>query len=110
MSENENVRIDKLEEKVELIYLSIQGNTNMGIEGLIPLLHRHMRESKENFRNFKRDITLDYVTDVNNITNRLIPLEKAEQQRHRTAGIFAGVGVVVGFGASFVWDLIKPLL
>lgn len=106
MSENEAKKIDELNAKIDRLFLVVEGEPKQGIEGLVPMLQRHMKESKDSFKTFKRDIALEYVNDINYLSERLKPLEKADKMRYKNLGIFSGVGFVVG---NFCWFLYEHL-
>ena len=117
MSDKENAKIDDLAAEVKMINLTLQGDQSHGIEGLIPMLQRLMKESNENFKTFKRDIALDWATDINrvdekgNITDsRITGLEANEKKQSKILGYATGVGVFLGFIFSYLWDLIKSKL
>lgn len=129
MSEKETAKIDALEKKVEnleqkvdKIYLALQGDKSLNIEGLSATLSRHMKESNENFitlkneltksiKTYRYDLAAEFATTENNINEKLIPLKKeVEEQkkyRYRNLGIFGGVMFVVGNFVHYIWELLK---
>lgn len=109
MSEVEKEELIAIHEKLNRLFLIVEGEPKQGIEGLVPMLKRHMEESKQNFKTFKRDIALDYVNDINDLDKRLKPIEIAHKDRHRNLGIIGGVGMVLGFLASYLKDFFKYL-
>lgn len=94
---SENSELQEINQKLNRLFLIVEGEPKQGIEGLVPLLQRHMKESKEQLKNFKRDITLDYVNDINDLDKRLKPIEIEHKNRHRNLGVIGGVGLVLGF-------------
>jgi len=118
MSEKENAKIDalekkaeKLEQKVEQIYTAISGDASLGLKGIVETLNLHVEQSKKNneallseFKNFKRDLVLDYANDFNTMNDRIKPLEKAHKDSARNLGIAGGVALVFGYFASELKD------
>lgn len=130
MSEKENAKIthieqkvDKLEQQVDKIYLALQGDKSLNIEGISATLSRHMKESNDNFvllkneltksiKTYRYDLAADFATTENNINETLIPLKKeVEEQkkyRYKNLGIFGGIMFVLGNFVSYIWELFKP--
>lgn len=121
MSEKENERIellnkkvDNLEQRVEQIYTAISGDQSLGLKGLVETMNDHLIQSKKNteallaeFKNFKRDLVLDYANDFNTMNDRIKPLEEAKNKQARTLGIFGGIMLVFGYFLSNVKDFFK---
>lgn len=101
--EEEKAKLRLMEQKMDKVYLTIQGDQKMGISGIVDKLEaisksleQHRKESLENFKTFKRDIALDYVNDINDLDGRLKPIEVAHKKRHNTLGFLAGGGLFFG--------------
>lgn len=121
MSEKENERIellnkkvDNLEQRVEQIYTAISGDQSLGLKGLVETMNDHLIQSKKNteallaeFKNFKRDLVLDYAQDFNSVNERIKPLEEAKNKQAQTLGIFGGVMLVFGYFISNIKDFFK---
>lgn len=107
MSEKENIDLHQINDKLNKLFLIVEGEPKHGIEGLVPLLKRHMQESKENFKTFRREIALDYVNDINDLNNRLKPIELAHKERHKNLGIIGGIGLVLGFVVANIKEIIS---
>lgn len=122
MSEKEAAKIDELEHKVDRIYLTLQGDKNIALEGLIPTLTRHMKESNDNFKllkeelqknikTYRYDLASEFAEAENRINETLIPLKKeVEEQkkyRYKNLGIFGGIMFVVGNFVNYIWELLK---
>lgn len=121
MSEKEAMKIDALERKAEQlnkkvseIYVAISGDEKLGLKGLVETLNDHVAQSKKNnetlmleFKNFKRDLVLDYANDFNTMNDRIKPLEEAKNKQARTLGIFGGIMLVFGYFLSNVKDFFK---
>lgn len=121
MSEKENERIDllnkkvdNLEQRVEQIYTAISGDQSLGLKGLVETMNDHLIQSKKNteallaeFKNFKRDLALDYAQDFNSVNERIKPLEEAKNKQAQTLGIFGGVMLVFGYFISNIKDFFK---
>lgn len=114
MSEKETARINELEQKVEQIYTAISGDKEMGLKGLVEVLNEHVAQSKRNnevllgeFKDFRKNVVLDYANDINNITNRLQPLEKAHKEQARNIGIVGGIALVVGYFVAELSEFFK---
>lgn len=121
MSEKENERIerlnkkvDNLEQRVEQIYTAISGDQSLGLKGLVETMNDHLIQSKKNteallaeFKNFKRDLILDYAQDFNSVNERIKPLEEAKNKQAQTLGIFGGVMLVFGYFISNIKDFFK---
>lgn len=130
MSDKEDVKIthiehkvDKLEQQVDKIYLALQGDKSLNIEGISATLSRHMKESNDNFlllkneltksiKTYRYDLAADFATTENNINETLIPLKKeVEEQkkyRYKNLGIFGGIMFVLGNFVNYIWELFKP--
>lgn len=116
MSEKENAKLDELAAEVKMINLTLKGDGSHGIEGLIPMLQRHMKESSDNFKTFKRDIAKDWADDTNDMTDkhklisvRVTALEESEKKQTKLMGYATGVGVFLGFLGSYLYELIKKV-
>lgn len=121
MSEKENERIellnkkvDNLEQRVEQIYTAISGDQSLGLKGLVETMNDHLIQSKKNteallaeFKNFKRDLALDYAQDFNSVNERIKPLEEAKNKQAQTLGIFGGVMLVFGYFISNIRGFFK---
>lgn len=110
MSEKETELLKQLHDEIKLINLTLKGDKSIGVEGVVPLLQRHMEESKSQFKQFKRDIAYEYVNDINSLSDRLKPLEKAEKVRYKNLGIFSGVGFILGNFCWYMWEHLKPVV
>jgi len=118
MSEKENAKIDalekkaeKLEQKVEQIYTAISGDASLGLKGIVETLNLHVEQSKKNneallseFKNFKRDLVLDYANDFNTMNDRIKPLENSHKTHNRNLGIFGGAALILGYFVSELKD------
>lgn len=107
MNDKENINLHDINNKLNRLFLIVEGEPKQGIEGLVPLLKRHMQESKENFKTFRREIALDYVNDINDLNNRLKPIEIAHKERHKNLGIIGGIGLVLGFVVANIKGIIS---
>lgn len=121
MSEKEAMKIDALERKAEQlnkkvseIYVAISGDEKLGLKGLVETLNDYVAQSKKNnetlmleFKNFKRDLVLDYANDFKTMNDRIKPLEEAKNKQAQTLGIFGGIMLVFGYFLSNVKDFFK---
>lgn len=118
MSEKENAKIDQLSEDIKLIGLALRGDPNNGIEGVIPLLQRHTKESNENFKSFKRDLVKDYADNFNRVEGDIASINeglfsfrkeidaKVEKidDRTKNTGYYLGVAAGIGAVGYFILD------
>jgi len=102
MSEKDN--LNAISEKIDRLFLIIEGKGNHGIEGLVPMLQRHMKESSEKFDTFKTTIVSDNIRHYKHFDERIKPLEKAQKDSARNLGIAGGVALVFGYFASELKD------
>jgi len=113
--DEEKAKLRLMEQKMDKVYLTIQGDPKMGLSGIVDklenigkLIEIHRKESLENFKTFKRDIALDYVNDINDLDKRLKPIEIDYKNRHKHLGVIGGLGLVLGFIISQL-ETIKKL-
>ncbi|HRB54021.1 MAG TPA: hypothetical protein PLD87_10125 [Bacteroidia bacterium] len=102
MSEKDN--LNAISEKIDRLFLIIEGKDNHGIEGLVPMLQRHMKESSEKFDTFKTTIVSDNIRHYKHFDERIKPLEKAQKDSARNLGIAGGLALVFGYFASELKD------
>ncbi len=102
MSEKDN--LNAISEKIDRLFLIIEGKGNHGIEGLVPMLQRHMKESSEKFDTFKTTIVSDNIRHYKHFDERIKPLEKAQKDSARNLGIAGGLALVFGYFASELKD------
>ncbi len=98
MSEKEN--LTEISEKIDRLFLIIEGKDNHGIEGLVPMLQRHMKESGDKFDTFKTTIVSDNIRHYKHVDERIKPLEKAHKDHARNLGIVGGAALVFGYFSS----------
>jgi len=98
MSEKEN--LTEISEKIDRLFLIIEGKGSHGIEGLVPMLQRHMKESAEKFDTFKTTIVTDNLKHYKHFDGRIKPLEKAHKDHARNLGIVGGAALVFGYFSS----------
>ena len=96
MSEIERHELTEINAKIDRLFLIVEGNSHQGIEGLVPMLQRHMKESSDNFKQFK---------DTNN--TRLNKLEEESVNHARKNGFIAGIGSVVGAVIGYLISIFK---
>jgi len=114
-------KIDALEKQVSEISTAITGSPALGIPGIVKLLENHIDQTNRNkeeiismFKEFKRDVVLDWVKDTNAInedvdyvTKRVKVLEDIDKASTKKIGIFLGFGIVAGFVISNLDTIVK---
>lgn len=135
MSEKENMKIDALERKTEIlnkkvgeIYTAISGDPNLGLKGIVETLNEHVTQSKKNhelllieFKNFKRGIGLEYAQsfnavdlnvnhnkqDIDYVSNRVKVLEENDKKEGNRLGFAAVVSGAIGTAIGFLISAFK---
>lgn len=111
MSTMEAKDIHEIRKQIEMLNLTIQGDKSIGIDGLVVMLNniadsleKHRQESKNNFSEFKTTIVTDNLKNYKHFDERLRPLEKSHKEQAKNLGIVGGLGLVLGFLASYLKD------
>lgn len=106
-----SIDVDAINKKIDHLHLIIEGNDKQGIEGLVPMLKRHMAESSENFKAFKRDVVKDWINEnvrlekeVAELKKKVVLIEEKQTSQFKTFGYLTSASFVGGTVLGFLLD------